>query len=81
MVDRQALDELVPNAALDQRGLRVLIGDDNPSDHLRDCSLVVAPYGYEYGRAGYVAIIGPDADELLALGSPPRAFTARCCRK
>ncbi len=59
LVDRQAIEELVPHAAIEQRGLRVLIGDDNPSDQLRDCSLVVATYGYEYGRAGYVAIIGP----------------------
>ena len=59
LVDRQAIEELVPHSALQQRGLRVLIGDDNPSDQLRDCSLVVATYGYEYGRAGYVAIIGP----------------------
>lgn len=59
LVDRQALGELIPDAALNEGGLRVLIGDDYPSDQLRDCSLVVAPYGYEYGQAGYVAIIGP----------------------
>ena len=59
LVDRQAITELVPPAALSEDGLRVLIGEDNPSDLLQECSLVVAPYGAAYGRAGYVAIIGP----------------------
>lgn len=39
--------------------MRVLIGEDHPSAALRDCSLVLAPYGHEDAAPGYVGILGP----------------------
>jgi heat-inducible transcriptional repressor len=42
-----------------QGELTVRIGAENPFDELRDCSLVLAPYGGEGEAAGTVGVLGP----------------------
>ena len=59
LVDKRAADALIPEGAIADGALRVLIGEDYSEDELNDCSLVVSPYGGSRGMPGYVAVVGP----------------------
>ena len=59
VVDRPGVERLVPAGTRDVGGVSVLIGDENQATELRDCSVVVAPYGDGSGVSGFVGVIGP----------------------
>ena len=69
LVDQHAAEDLIPSAVIDEfksdDAMHVLIGDDHPTDLLRECSLVLAPYGSSTITSdspeipGYVGVIGP----------------------
>ena len=69
LIDQHAADDLIPTAVIDEvtehGAMHVLIGDDHPTELLRDCSLVLAPYSSsslaaEFAEVpGYVGVIGP----------------------
>ena len=59
LVDKRALDSLIPEGVAGGGALRVLIGEDYSHEELSDCSLVVSPYDGGPGAPGYVAVIGP----------------------
>ncbi len=39
--------------------LRVLIGEENPTKYLSDCSMIMARYQSGSGEKGYLAVVGP----------------------
>ena len=74
LVDRHQAEALVPQAVLENSeadlvsglgasgwDMRVLIGDDHPTEMLQECSLVLAPYrtGDSGESPGYVGVVGP----------------------
>lgn len=59
LVDRHAMDRVVPREALHGGGVRVVIGEENHADELRNCTLVFAPYGEEAAMTGFVGLLGP----------------------
>ena len=44
---------------VEDRGIKVYIGDETPIDTMKDCSVVTATYEIEEGIYGKVGIIGP----------------------
>ncbi|MCS7207327.1 MAG: heat-inducible transcriptional repressor HrcA [Dehalococcoidia bacterium] len=42
-----------------ERGMRLVIGDENPEDALHPFSVVVAPYGTPSASQGYLALVAP----------------------
>lgn len=51
----------VLNSCLEERtgGVRVLIGSENPSPEMSDCTLIASSYGTEGKTVGTLGIIGP----------------------
>lgn len=51
----------VLNACLDapDRGVRVVIGRENPNSEMRQCSFILAPYHYRRRAVGALGVIGP----------------------
>jgi heat-inducible transcriptional repressor len=58
LLDEQSLTRLIPfhQAAGD---VSVIIGQENPQDAMRQCTLVVARYGRPAGVAGALGVLGP----------------------
>jgi len=44
---------------LDQRGIKVIIGQENPDEALQDLSLIIGEYGVQNRAKGIVGVIGP----------------------
>lgn len=59
MLERRVSMLGVLSAALDQRGVYVRIGGENPEPALRSLSLVAAGYGLPQRNLGTVSVIGP----------------------
>ena len=59
--EKQALSELVQENLSDENntGIQVYIGNENPVDGMRDCSIVTATYELDEGMKGTIGIIGP----------------------
>ena len=59
LIDQHAGDRVVPFGALEGDGVSVVIGEENHAEELRECSVVLAPYGFSAGMSGYVGVLGP----------------------
>jgi heat-inducible transcriptional repressor len=51
--------EGVVSDALAHDGVRIIIGDENKSDEMRQCSIVLSRYGRDGEAAGILGIVGP----------------------
>ena len=59
LLDEQSLPRLIPFHRAAPGGVAVIIGQENPQDAMRQCSLVVARYGQPAGVAGALGVLGP----------------------
>lgn len=46
-------------SSLEEGETKVFIGDENPVEEMRKCSMIVSPYKLESGERGFMAIVGP----------------------
>ncbi|MBT3356059.1 hypothetical protein HN784_03840 [bacterium] len=44
---------------LEDGEIRIFIGEENPIEEIRKCSMIISPYRLENGERGVLAIIGP----------------------
>lgn len=58
MVEKGRLTQAILSLA-PEKGMRVVIGDENPEDALHPFSLVLAPYGTPFTSQGYLALVAP----------------------
>ena len=68
--EKQALNQLVTETLADEdnTGIQVYIGDENPIQNMKDCSVVTATYELGEGMKGTIGIIGPkrmDYDKVV----------------
>jgi len=60
LLDEQSLPRLIPfHRAAPGGGVAVIIGQENPQNAMRQCSLVMARYGRPAGVAGALGVLGP----------------------
>jgi heat-inducible transcriptional repressor len=59
LLDEQSLPSLIPFHQEAPGGVAVIIGQENPQDAMRQCSLVVARYGQPSGVTGALGVLGP----------------------
>jgi len=59
LLDEQSLPRLIPFHWAGRGDVAVIIGEENPQDAMRQCSLVVAQYGQPAGVAGALGVLGP----------------------
>ena len=59
LLDEQSLPRLIAFHQADPGGVAVIIGQENPQDAMRQCSLVVARYGQPSGVTGALGVLGP----------------------
>jgi len=59
LLDEQSLPRLIPFHQAAPGGVAVIIGQENPQDAMRQCSLVVARYGQPSGVTGALGVLGP----------------------
>jgi heat-inducible transcriptional repressor len=55
---KERLARLMASLAGDD-GVRVTIGDENPVDEMRDCTLITSAYGYRGQVLGILGVVGP----------------------
>lgn len=68
--EKRALNTLVQETLADESntGIQVYIGDENPIQAIKDCSVVTATYELDEGMKGTIGIIGPkrmDYDKVV----------------
>lgn len=59
LLDQPSFDRVVPLGALADGGVSVVIGEENPAQEMRRCSVVVAPYSAGSRHSGFVGVVGP----------------------
>jgi heat-inducible transcriptional repressor len=59
LLDEQSLPRLIPFHQAAPGGVAIIIGQENPQDAMRQCSLVVARYGQPSGVTGALGVLGP----------------------
>ena len=59
LLDEQSLPRLIPFHQAAPGGVAIIIGQENPQDSMRQCSLVVARYGQPSGVTGALGVLGP----------------------
>jgi len=59
VIDEHSLPRLIPFHWAAPGDVVVIIGDENPQDTMRRCSLVVAHYGQPSGLMGALGVLGP----------------------
>ena len=42
-----------------ESGVRIVIGEENEADELRNCTVVFAPYGADPQMTGFMGVLGP----------------------
>ena len=59
--EKQQLAKMVTETLKDEdkHGIQVYIGDENPDDKMKDCSVITATYELGEGMQGTIGIIGP----------------------
>lgn len=70
--EKQALNQIVQETLADESGtgIQVYIGEETPSQTMKDCSVVTATYELGEGMRGTVGIIGPkrmDYDKVVGI--------------
>lgn len=58
-VDERNLAKAIPPETVAEDGVTVIIGGENPNDHMRECSVVISSYGTPEGHKGAIAVLGP----------------------
>lgn len=58
-VDERNLNKAIPAESVAEDGVTVIIGAENPSGSMRECSIVVTSYGTPEGHKGAIAVLGP----------------------
>lgn len=58
-LDEHNLPRALPFDAAPEDGVAVVIGGENRQDAMRDCSIIIAPYGAAGGAQGMLAVLGP----------------------
>jgi heat-inducible transcriptional repressor len=59
VLEQRTLVAAMPIRQLDDDGISVVIGSENQTEAMRDCSIVLARYGSDTGASGVVAVLGP----------------------
>lgn len=60
LVDRHAMERIIPVAAGgSESGVRIVIGEENEADELRNCTVVFAPYRADSQMTGFMGVLGP----------------------
>jgi heat-inducible transcriptional repressor len=59
LLDERSLPRLIPFHWAPAGNVAVIIGEENPQDAMRQCSLVVARYGQPAGVTGALGVLGP----------------------
>src|SRR5690606_16475011 len=59
VLEQRSLSSAIPIRQLSDDGVSVVIGEENPHESLRECSVVIARYGTPGGPGGVVAVLGP----------------------
>ena len=59
LLDEQSLPRLIPFHRAAPGDVSVIIGQENPQDAMRQCTLVMARYGRPAGVAGALGVLGP----------------------
>ncbi len=59
LLDQRALDRVIPMQGLTQAGVSVVIGRENQTAEMRECTVIVAPYGLGPEVTGFVGLVGP----------------------
>ena len=70
--EKQALNQIVQETLAEERGtgIQVYIGEEAPSQTMKDCSVVTATYELGEGMRGTIGIIGPkrmDYDKVVGI--------------
>jgi len=58
-VDERNLPKAIPPASVPEEGVVVIIGAENPSGQMRECSIVITNYSTPDGHKGAIAVLGP----------------------
>ncbi len=58
-LDEHNLPRALPFDAAPDEGVAVVIGGENRQDAMRECSIIIAPYGVMGGAQGMLAVLGP----------------------
>jgi len=58
-VDERNLAKAIPPETVAEEGVTVIIGEENPNDQMRQCSIVISSYGTPEGHKGAIAVLGP----------------------
>lgn len=58
-VDERNLPKAIPPESVAESGVTVIIGEENPNDSMRECSIVITNYATPEGHKGAIAVLGP----------------------
>lgn len=58
-IDERNLPKAIPAERVAGEGVTVIIGEENPNDSMRECSIVITTYGTPDGHKGALAVLGP----------------------
>ena len=58
-VAERNLPKAIPPESVAESGVTVIIGEENPNDSMRECSIVITSYGTPEGHKGAIAVLGP----------------------
>ncbi len=58
-LDGRNIARTIPQAAVGEDGVLVIIGTENPENVMRDCSIVLGRYGGANSPSGMLAVVGP----------------------
>lgn len=59
VLDEHTVTRVLPFDRMARSGVSVFIGDENGEDAIRECSVVIAPYGEPGSVGGAMAVLGP----------------------
>lgn len=59
MVEKKELEKLILPRIYTKRGIQVVIGDENPEEALKHCSIVISRYGIPGEIGGIIGLLGP----------------------
>jgi heat-inducible transcriptional repressor len=59
LVEQRALLKVILPAKLSEPGVKVIIGKENKSTAMQNCSVVICRYGFPQEASGTIAVVGP----------------------
>jgi heat-inducible transcriptional repressor len=57
--EKRLLKSILPQFNLGEEGIKIIIGEENQSKTLQNCSVVISRYGIPYKISGVIGVIGP----------------------